>query len=163
MKGLEKAVKEVVLWNQKAGVRNEEYGTYEWWKSIELQSKLLVEESTECYDSALVCDPTEVLDGVVDNFVIASKLMEMLESAGFDVMGAIAAVQENNNTKIFSSYTEAAQVVDEYTERGVEGCYVQSSVVNGVDYFTVRRKDGKIMKRTNHERVDLSKFVPEGK
>lgn len=152
--------KRVVAFNTKAGVKDEEPFTMEWWKAIDLQTKLSVEEATEGYDAAQREDITEVLDGCVDSLVINFKLAQMLEAAGCDVIGAFEAVCDNNDSKVFNSFYEAVEEKDKLEERDDQEYTIETSVYNGMPYYSVRRFDGKIMKRVGFVPVNLDKFVP---
>ena len=107
MKELVEFYSRVVSWNQRAGVKDHTFPTLDWSRAVELQTKLLVEESTEAYDSSKVDDYVGLLDGCIDNLVIAFKFVDMLDKAGFDIRGAFEAILENNDTKLYPSYYEA--------------------------------------------------------
>lgn len=158
----EVAAKAVVEWNKKAGVKNEVPFTPDWWRACELQGKLLVEEAQEALEGATYSDKQELLDGVVDTFVILSKFIDMLEFAGFDVLGALEAIQANNDLKIYKTMIQALEVKDKLEEVKDESFYVAASVYQGEDYFTVRRSDGKIAKAVDFPKVDLNDFIPKG-
>lgn len=161
MKELPNLYKRVVDWNKKAGSKWEPDFEYEWWNKVNLQAKLLVEESKETLESTEYNDATELLDGVCDVFVIWSYLAAQLEKAGFDVEGAIGAVCANNDSKILNSYAEAADNVDWMESQGKEGCYIEESYLNGLPFYTVRNDYGKIQKPKGFQSVDLKEYLPK--
>lgn len=160
MKQFAELYKRVIAFNTKAGVRDEEPFTMEWWKAVDLQTKLSVEEATEGYDAAQREDITEVLDGCIDSLVINFKLAQMLEAAGCDVIGAFEAVCDNNDSKVFNSYYEAVEEKDKLEERDEQEYTIETSIFDGLPYYSVRRFDGKIMKRVGFVPVELDEFVP---
>ena len=160
MKEFVELYKRVIDFNTKAGVKDEEPFTMEWWKAIDLQTKLSVEEATEAYDAAQREDITEVLDGCIDSLVINFKLAQMLQAAGCDVIGAFEAVCSNNDSKVFSSYYEAVEAKEQLEERDDQEYSIETAICNGLPYYSVRRFDGKIMKRVGFVPVSLDEFVP---
>lgn len=160
MKEFVELYKRVIDFNTKAGVKDEEPFTMEWWKAINLQTKLSVEEAQEAYDAAQREDITEVLDGCIDSLVINFKLAQMLQAAGCDVIGAFEAVCSNNDSKVFSSYYEAVEAKEQLEERDDQEYSIETAICNGVPFYSVRRFDGKIMKRVGFVSVELDEFVP---
>lgn len=160
MKQFTELYKRVIDFNTKAGVKDEEPFTMEWWKAIDLQTKLSVEEAQEAYDAAQREDITEVLDGCIDSLVINFKLAQMLQAAGCDVIGAFEAVCDNNDSKVFSSYYEAVEAKEQLEERDDQEYSIETAICNGVPFYSVRRFDGKIMKKVGFVPVSLDEFVP---
>ncbi len=160
MKQLAELYTRVIDWNTKAGVQDYKYNTLGWHKAVELQTKLLVEEATEAMEAASYGDMKELLDGTVDSFVILAKLIDMLEKAGFDFVGACNEVMANNDTKVFNSYYEAVEAKEKLEERDDKEYYVETAVHNGVPFYTLRREDGKIIKPVGFVAVELNEFVP---
>lgn len=161
MKDLQDYYNQIISWNTKAGVKNHEFGTLDWERAVELQSKLLVEESTETVDAMAVGNMKELLDGAVDTFVILSKLFDMLEKAGFDVEGGIQQIIDNNQNKIFNSFYEACEAKEKLEERDDAEYYIETSVLNNISFYTCRRPDGKIAKPVGFVAVELDKFLPK--
>lgn len=161
MKEFAELYKRVIAFNTKAGVKDEEPFTMEWWKAIDLQTKLSVEEATEGYDAAQREDVTEVLDGCIDSIVINFKLAQMLQAAGCDVIGAFEAVCSNNDSKVFSSYYEAVEAKEQLEERDDQECSIETAIYDGLPYYSVRRFDGKIMKPVDFVAVELEDFIPK--
>lgn len=160
MKEFVELYKRVIDFNTKAGVKDEESFTMEWWKAIDLQTKLSVEEAEEAYDAAQREDITEVLDGCIDSLVINFKLAQMLQAAGCDVIGAFEAVCSNNDSKVFSSYYEAVEAKEQLEERDDQEYNIETAICNGVPFYSVHRFDGKIMKRVGFVPVSLAEFIP---
>lgn len=161
MKGLESYYQNVVEWNRKAGQRFEPSFENVWWEKIRLQTKLLKEEVLETVEASEYQDPVELIDGVVDVFVIWSYLAAQLDKAGYNVQGAIEAIQSNNDTKIFKSYADAAEVADALTESKDEEHYVETGYLNGSEFFTVRNSYGKVCKPIGFKSVELKEFLPK--
>lgn len=161
MKEFVEMYKRVIAFNDKAGVKDYPAFTMEWWKSVELQTKLLVEESQEAYDASKVEDKVELLDGCIDNLVIAFKFAQMLESAGYDVIGAFKAVCDNNDSKVFSSYYEAVEEKEKLEDRDDVEYSIETAISEGLPFYSVRRYDGKIMKKVDFVPVNLEEFVPK--
>lgn len=153
--------KRVIAFNDKAGVKDEEPFTMAWWKAVELQTKLLVEESTEAYEASKLGDKQELLDGCVDNLVIAFKFAQMLESAGYDVVGAFEAVCSNNDSKVFDSYYQAVEEKEKLELRDDVEYSVETAMYDGLPWYSIRRADGKIVKKVGFVPVSLSEFLPK--
>lgn len=161
MNNLQDYYNQIISWNTKAGVKDHTYGTLDWERAVELQSKLLVEESTETTTAISHGDMVELLDGAVDTFVILSKLLDMLEKAGFDVEGGIQQIIDNNQKKIFNSYYEACEAKEKLEQRDDVEYYVETATLNGLSFYTIRRPDGKISKPVGFVAVELKEFVPK--
>ena len=161
MKDLYTHYKNVLDWNTKCNVRDESPDSIEWWRTIDLQTALLVEECQEAQNAATFCDKVELLDGVVDTFVILSKLMDMLEKAGYDVEGAIEAIQANNDTKVYSSYYQAVEAKEKIEDKTDQEHWVDTGIFNGLPFYTVKKMTGKVAKAVDFVPVDLSEFVPK--
>lgn len=161
MRGFVELYKRVIDFNTKAGVKDFHFDTMEWWKSVDLQTKLLVEESTEAYDAAKLGDKIELLDGCIDNLVIAFKFADMLEEAGYDIVGAFEAVMDNNDSKVFNSYYEAIEEKEKLEERDDQEYSIETSICNGLPYYSIRRFDGKIVKKVGFIPVNLEEYIPK--
>ena len=161
MKDLYNHYKNVLDWNTKCNVRDEAPDSIEWWRTIDLQTALLVEECQEAQNAATFCDKVELLDGVVDTFVILSKLMDMLEKAGYDVEGAIETIQANNDTKVYNSYYQAVEAKEKIEDKTDQEHWVDTGIFNGLPFYTVKKMTGKVAKAVDFVPVDLSEFVPK--
>ncbi len=161
MKEFAELYKRVIAFNDKAGVKDEEPFTMAWWSAIELQTKLSVEEATEGFDAAKVEDLQEVLDGCIDSLVINFKLAQMLEVAGCNVVAAFEAVCNNNDSKVFGSYYQAVEEKEKLELRDDQEYHIETSMYNGLPYYSVRRFDNKIMKKVGFVPVSLAEFLPK--
>lgn len=161
MNNLQDYYNQIIDWNKKAGVKDHEFGTIDWDSAVTLQTALLLEETQESVDAIKYGDMTELLDGAVDVFVILSKLLDMLEKAGFDVEGGIQQIIDNNQNKIFNSFYEACEAKEKLEERDDKEYYIETSVFNNLSFYTVRRQDGKIAKPVGFVAVELDKFIPK--
>lgn len=161
MNNLQDYYNQIVDWNKKAGVKDHEFGTIDWDSAVTLQTALLLEETQETVDAIKYGNMTELLDGAVDTFVILSKLFDMLEKAGFDVEGGIQQIIDNNQNKIFNSFYEACEAKEKLEERDDKEYYIETSVLNNLSFYTVRRQDGKIAKPVGFVAVELDKFIPK--
>lgn len=161
MNNLQDYYNQIVDWNTKAGVKDHEFSTLDWDSAVDLQTKLLIEEAQETVDGIKYGNMLELLDGAVDTFVILSKLFDMLEKAGFDVEGGIQQIIDNNQNKIFNSFYEACEAKEKLEERDDKEYYIETSVLNNLSFYTVRREDGKIAKPVGFVAVELDKFIPK--
>ena len=161
MNNLQDYYNQIIDWNKKAGVKDHEFGTIDWDSAVTLQTALLLEETQETVDAIKYGDMTELLDGAVDVFVILSKLLDMLEKAGFDVEGGIQQIIDNNQNKIFNSFYEACEAKEKLEQRDDKEYYIETSVLNNLSFYTVRRQDGKIAKPVGFVAVELDKFIPK--
>ena len=162
MKNLVNLLQQAIDFNYKCGNKVPEYDTLDYWRALENQSGLMVEESSEGVEAARMNDPIESLDALADElFVIAWKI-EMLQKSGFDIEGALQAVTNNNAKKVFNSFYEACSAKEQIEMVKDEECFVETSVYNGLPFYTARRlSDNKIMKAVDFVPVDLSEFVPK--
>lgn len=161
MNNLQDYYNQIIDWNKKAGVKDHEFGTIDWDSAVTLQTALLLEETQETVDAIKYGDMTELLDGAVDVFVILSKLLDMLEKAGFDVEGGIQQIIDNNQNKIFNSFYEACEAKEKLEQRDDKEYYIETSILNNLSFYTVRRQDGKIAKPVGFVAVELDKFIPK--
>lgn len=150
----------VVKWNKKCNVQDHHYDTVEFWRAVQLQTNLLVEEATEAQDAAKAYDPVELLDGAIDQLVILSKFIDMLDQSGFDVEGAMQKVLDNNDEKVFNSYYEAVEAKEKLELRDDVEYWIDTSVVDGIPYYSIKDMNGKVRKHVNFKAVDLGEYVP---
>lgn len=160
MKKFAELYERVISFNQKGGVKDELPFSNEWWRTVTLQGKLLTEEAQEAWDAGTYGDPVELLDGVVDNLYIAFKFVDMLEKAGYDVVGAFEAICDNNDSKIFHSYYEAVEEKEKLEVQDDVEYVVDTAVHNGIPYYTIKDMSGKIRKKVGFKGVDLSDYIP---
>lgn len=162
MKEFAELYKRVIAFNDKAGVKDEPFDTPNWWKMVELQAKLLVEESEESFDAAKLGDKVELVDGCIDVLFLGFMFANMLEKAGYDVVGAFEAVCSNNDSKVFDSYYQAVEEKEKLELRDDVEYTVETAMYDGLPWYSIRRADGKIVKKVGFKAVDLRNFVPNG-
>ena len=161
MKDLVNLLEQAISFNYRAGNKVPEYDTFEYWRAVENQSKLMIEESTEGEDAAKVNDPIESIDALCDELFVLAWRIEQHNKAGFDVVGALQQVIDNNSKKVFNSYYEACSA-----KEGLEVKYweeeftVETSVYNGLPFYTVRDSSNKIRKSVDFVAVELESFIP---
>lgn len=163
MKDLYNLYQQAVQFNYKAGNKQHEYGTLDFWRALENQSSYMVEESKEGFDAARMNDAVESVDALADEFFVWAWKAEMLEKAGFDVAGAIQAVIDNNMTKVFDSFYQACEHKEKLEQKYDVEYFVETSVFNGVPFYTARRfEDNKISKPIDFVPVNLEDYIPKG-
>ena len=162
MKDLVNLLEQAISFNYKAGNKVPEYDTFEYWRAVENQSKLMIEESTEGLDAAKVNNPIESIDALCDELFVLAWRIEQHTQAGFDVIGAMQQVIDNNSKKVFNSYYEACAA-----KEGLEFKYwdeefvVETSIHNGIPFYTVRDGNNKIRKAVDFVAVELEGFIPK--
>jgi len=166
MRDIESHYKEVVSFNRKAGNQFYHHDDIQFWRAVENQAKLVVEEAKETLEAASRGDAVELLDGIADIMVTFSFLAELVYQADFDTDLAMDLVNKNNDTKIFRTYTKAKETLDHYEEYGLkgvkqEGLHIEEVVYKGIPYYTVRNGARKVLKPVDFVSVDLSECVPE--
>ena len=135
---------------------------WEVWKQIKAQSKLILEEVNELEDACSEEDLLEVLDAVMDIKYLNTYLEHLLEAYGCKTKLAWETVCSNNAQKITNSLSYAKQSKGHREYEIGEECYVDETIFEGEQMFTVKRcSDNKVMKLLNHERPDLSICIPE--
>ena len=127
---------------------------------LERQLALILEEVSETAVAIQDKDKAEILKEVLDVGVVWMGMLQILENAGYDVWAAARVVCDNNTSKIMDNIEDAVESVEKHFDAGVEA-YVDTTKVDGVEYFSVRRKkDGKILKPYFFKKVDVSDYVP---
>jgi len=161
LKSLVEFYNNVKEFNQKVGNKFQEFDTLDWWRAMENQSNLMVEESNEGLEAAKINDSVESLDAVCDEFFVWAWKAAMLEKAGFDVQGALQAVCDNNATKHYDSYYLAVETKEMLEKKFEDEVFIETSVVNGVPFYSVKNSKGKTLKPVNFKSVELKEFVPK--
>lgn len=131
-------------------------------KQVGDQSTILLEEVLETKEASKKIDWLEMLDGVCDEWFVASEHITQLESIGINVKKAFKDVCENNSLK----YTTSRELVEKWytwnTEVKNEQCHIHESVYEGETYYCVRRnEDNKVLKWEDFPKVDLAKYIPK--
>lgn len=128
---------------------------------LERQLALVLEEVSETAVAIQDKDKSEILKEVLDVGVVWMGMVQILENAGYDVWAAARDVCDNNTSKIMDNIEDAVESVEKHFADGVEA-YTDTTKVDGVEYFSVRRKkDGKILKPYFFKKADVSEYVPK--
>lgn len=160
MKNLFDLYQQAVDFNHKAGNKLHEYDTLDFWRALENQSKLMVEESKEGLEASQYNDKLESIDALADEFFVWAWKARILEQSGFDVEGAIQAVIDNNSKKVFNSFYESVEAKEKLEEIYDEEFFIETSVYNGVPFYTIRDQNNKIRKPVDFIPVNLEEFLP---
>lgn len=162
MRDLVNLLEQAISFNYKAGNKVPEYDTLEYWRAVENQSTLMIEESTEGFDAANVHDAVESIDALCDELFVLAWRIEQHTKAGFDVVGALQQVIDNNSKKVFNSYYEACSAKEGLEVKHPDDeFFIETSVYNGLPFYTVRDSRNKIRKPVDFVAVELEEFIPE--
>lgn len=163
---IQEAYKNVKLFNQIAS--NLDNVTPE---SIDNQLSFIYEELCETIDAVESGNDVEALDGCCDLFVTVAGLMQKMESAGFDVSGALKKVNENNLQKFppykaveykFYKPHEYTSTLNEFDIKLMpKNTLAEFNEQYSVVVFT-DEETGKIRKPTNFVPVNLKGFEVAG-
>lgn len=124
--------------------------------------ELKIEELQEQLEALEEGNFVEFLDGILDEYVYLSQDMVELEALGFKVNEAFDAVLDNNETKLTTSedyilIQHALKVKD----AGENNWYVDANVFNDETYYCLKNhSNDKVAKFIDHEKPDISQFVP---
>jgi hypothetical protein len=160
LKNLFDLYQQAVDFNHKAGNKLHEFDTLDFWRALENQSKLMVEESKEGLEASQYNDKIESIDALADEFFVWAWKARILEQSGFDVEGAIQAVIDNNSKKVFNSFYESVEAKEKLEEHYDEEFFIETSVYNGVPFYTIRDQNNKIRKPVDFVPVNLEEFLP---
>jgi hypothetical protein len=156
-----KHYKDVVEFNLKSGNSFHHHDSLDFWRAVENQTKLVLEETKETLAAIEEGNAVELADGLADIFVTYAWLAELVYQAGFETDLAMRLVNQNNATKIFTTYTKAKETLEALEAKGeIEGLHIEEAVVKGVPYFTVRDGNRKIRKPIDFVSVDLTEALP---
>lgn len=147
------AYNDVVLFNDVAGAEP----NLDTMRNKTLRVLEEVKETLEAIDKR---DDKEILDGVVDVLYTAFGLIKPMEQMGFDVMGALTAVCQNNASKLIpaDNVDEIINTVKMYKKAGVETVV---SVHEPSGRCAVKNKsEGKVLKPFSYKSVNLSTYLP---
>lgn len=115
-----------------------------------LRIELMQEELNEIEKAIEEGNPVEILDGLSDLIVVT--LGTVLELGFKDVFDeAFERVHASNMSKACKTIEEAEATVKKYLKEGVTTYYEQV----GEYYIVYRKKDNKILKSINYNKVDL--------
>jgi len=121
------------------------------------QVNLVKEESDELVEAVLNETLVNILQETIDVLVVTQGMVQLLESLGCDVQGALQAVADCNLSKYTKDAEVAAKSVKALQESGVEcaGTYNAEA-----DLWVITDSNGKVRKPVGFKKVELSKFVP---
>lgn len=129
-------------------------------KDIDNQTKLILEEANELKDAVAANDPVEVLDAVIDLYVVLDGLTSKLVSLGFDVSTALKQTIQNNLSKFPS---------DEYIAIESQSAYdLHDNIKVDINYndshqrWVIKDQNGKVRKPVGFVGNDLSNCLPTG-
>lgn len=121
------------------------------------QGELINEESFETFTGLENNEPVEVLDGLVDTYVVLDGMRQKLENLGFDIEEAMYRVAQNNLTKFIDTREQAEDTKRHYLNQGVHTIIEYNQIYQK---YAIKNKAGKIMKPVGFKSVDLSDLVP---
>lgn len=131
------------------------------WKSVQNQAALVLEEAKEQYSAAMNRDIVELVDGAADVAYTQAYMDVMLEEVGVNLSLAKDLVCENNDQKI-TTYKEFAKRSAIKLLEDAEMVYVDETWYDGMFYYVVKRKlDGKVMKLIGHQSPNIADAIPE--
>jgi NTP pyrophosphatase (non-canonical NTP hydrolase) len=152
---LKDCIEGVVLFNTYAG--NYDNITDEYLLS---QARVVREESCELLDAVANNEGKEqVLKECVDVLVTITGFATMLQRAGYDVLGAWKATNDNNLTKYPTSYTDACYTLTGYEATEVSVAGFQMIQVDSCRW-AIKDGNGKIRKPIGYEKVSVKQFIP---
>lgn len=161
MKNLQQLVQQTIDWNIKVGNKTHPAFTSEFELLASRQAELVLEEAQETFDSSIVSDYREMLDGACDILFTLSYYVYLLEQAGFDFEGAYQAVIDNNSTKIFNSYYQACDAKTLLEQKSDSEYTVETNMYNGLPFYTIVNQKGKVCKPVDFVAVELEGFIPK--
>ena len=171
-----KIAERVGIWNAIAG--NETSDNKKLEEQIELYVNLCYEEAKEGYDALEFegdsytsgrekTNYNEILDSAVDQFVVLSRLINLLDKRGFDIQKGFNRILDNNDSKYIYGYEPACSktpddvlaTLNNYGKKGVEARAEYNEVYN--KWVIKNDLTNKILKPIHFQAVDLSDLVPE--
>lgn len=133
----------------------------DFWRSIQKQAALVLEEAKEQYEAAMNRDIVEVVDGAADVAYTQAYMDVMLEEVGIDLSLAKSLVCDNNDQKITTDEKFAKKSAIKHLENAIP-CRVEESWYDRMFYYVVKRiQDGKVMKLIGHQSPNIKEAIPE--
>ena len=134
----------------------------DFWRSIQKQAALVLEEAKEQYEAAMNRDIVGVVDGAADVAYTQAYMDVMLEEVGVNLNKAKYLVCENNDQKFTVDEVFAKRSAAKILTEDNIPCYVDDAWYEGLYYYVVKRKqDGKVMKLIGHQSPDIKEAIPE--
>ena len=130
--------------------------------NFQQQQKVLLEEVNEIQAGIDNNDLAEIVDGVIDTFVVNAGHWQRLELLGVDMQKAAKLIATNNLSKYVSpdDTEEIARTLEMYANKGAPVYTVHDKQYNRVAFKRI--DTGKIMKPYSFTSVDISECIPEG-
>lgn len=128
-------------------------------KDLLTQEKLIAEEAKELKDAIDENNPVEVLDAVVDLYVVLDGMATKLEALGFDLSTALKQTIENNMSKFPSEQKIVEDTIDAFDKQGIKTTGELNTKFNR---WVIKDQNGKVRKPVGFVSNDLSNCVPEG-
>lgn len=125
--------------------------------AIHNQIRLINEETQELNDAFAQNDPVELLDAVIDIYIVLTGLAQQLESAGILIGDAAELVAANNLTKFTNSFSIADKTVNQLAKENITTS-VTFNDNHGV--YIIKDANSKIRKPIDFKSVDLVDCVP---
>ena len=126
-------------------------------QDLKEQLALVQEEVQEIADGLDSNNPVEVLDGLVDVYVVLDGLKQKLENLGFDIPEASYRVAGNNLTKFPISKENAEETKQMYLDKGMDVIVEYNPVF---ERWVVKDQQGKVRKPIGFKSVELDDLVP---
>lgn len=123
------------------------------------QERLIAEEAKELKDALIDNDPVEVLDAIVDLYVVIDGFATKLEALGFDISTALKQTIENNMSKFPADQQIVEDTIDAFDKQGIKTTGEFNTKFNR---WVIKDQHGKIRKPIGFVPNDLSNCVPEG-
>lgn len=121
--------------------------------------KIIQSELDELKYKGIDCDnPVEILDGAVDVWVTVFGILAKLETAGYDVAGAVKQTDMNNLTKFTTDIEVVKQSVEYYAEQGIT---ITPTFHKPAGRYILLDENNKYRKPVGFVSNDLSAFVPK--
>lgn len=131
------------------------------WDQIHTQASLVLEEARELMEAVENRNMVEVLDAVVDLWVVREYMDDLLEACSINCRGAKEEIMKNNMSKALDDIREAEDTVEWYSSMSI-GTYIELvKLPNEKRYIVKRDCDNKVMKPIGHKAPEISQFVPE--
>ncbi len=128
-------------------------------KDLFNQEKLIAEEAKELKEALDENNPVEVLDAIIDLYVVLDGFATKLEAVGFDISTGLKQTIENNMSKFPDSKEVADKTVEYYSQQGIT---TFTEYNEKYDRWIIKDTNGKIRKPYGFVSNDLSNCVPEG-
>lgn len=128
-------------------------------EAIANQIKLINEEVLELNEAFKQNDVVEVLDAVLDTYVVLTGLFQQLHAAGVLPGTSARKVADNNLSKFPKELMVAQATVKAYEEKGVK-TEIQFNPMKNV--YVIKDMNSKVKKPITFQDVDLTDCVPAG-